>query len=279
MTSPPLPPHDEDDDQDLRALYRSLPRTEPSAQLDAAVKQAAARAAAADRKVQQSRRHWHPGWGVAATVVLAVGLFFLTDLHSPDVALVSKAPPIDASLTSPPDTVREAPTHAPVPSVAPAPRQREYAAVTNDSVHDTGAGSRSGSASGIATASDNRSSASGSSSATSKQRSAPIAEKPAAAAESSEAQRERAPANALAPMPPQHAEPASEASPPPSADQSIASATRPSSAADASAKRITDIRALLQQGQREKALQALRDLQRDEPDLPLPDDLQQLLPK
>lgn len=238
MTSHPLPPHD-DDDQDLRALYRSLPRAEPSAQLDAAVKQAATRAAAADRKVQQPRRRWHPGWAVAATVVLATGLFFLTDLHRPDVALVSEAPPVDASLTPPPDTVHDAPTHTPAPPLAPAPRKHEYA---------------------------------------------PAAKKPAPApaAESAMVHREQAPAStfapARAPMPHQIAEPTTEASSAPSADQSIAAAT-PSSATDKSTKRIADIRALLQQGQREKALQALRDLQRDEPDLTLPDDLRQLLPK
>lgn len=219
MTSHSLPPHDEDDDQDLRALYRSLPRTEPSAKLDAAVRQAAARAAAADRKVLQPRRRWHPGWGVAATVVLVTGLFFLTDPNHPDMARLSEVPPVDSQLAVPPQTVqRTAPASVPQASSRP----RESAALTNQIERRTPASPEA---------------------ATPKQRSAPTAVAPA---------------------------------PAPSADQSAAAEI--AAAPDDAAPRIAHIRALLQQGEREKALQALQDLQRDMPDVTLPADLQRLLP-
>lgn len=65
--------------------------------------------------------------------------------------------------------------------------------------------------------------------------------------------------------------------PAPSADQSAAAEV--TVAPDDTAPRIAHIRALLQQGEREKALQALQDLQRDMPDVTLPADLQRLLPK
>lgn len=220
MTSHPLPPHDEDDDQDLRALYRSLPSTEPSEKLDAAVRQVAARAAAADRNVQQPRRRWHPGWGVAATVVLVTGLFFLTDLNHPDRARLSEVPPVDNQLVTPPKTMqRSAPASA---SQAPS-RSHESAAFTNQIDRRTPANPET---------------------ATLKQRSAPMAVAPA---------------------------------PAPSADQSAA--TEAAAVPDDAAPRIAHIRTLLQQSEREKALQALRDLQRDMPDVTLPADLQQLLPK
>lgn len=221
MTSHPLPPHNEDDDQDLRALYRSLPRTEPSEKLDAAVRQVAARADAADRNVQRPRRRWHPGWGVAATVVLATGLFFLTDLNRPDMAHLSEAPPpVDNRLAAPPETMQPA-APAPVPQ-APA-HPRDSAAFTNQLERQAPTSSEA---------------------AAPKQKSAPMAAAPA---------------------------------PAPSADQSAAAEIAPvQNDADT---RIAHIRALLQRGQREKALQALQDLQRDIPDVTLPADLQRLLPK
>ena len=218
MTSHHLPPHDEDDDQDLRALYRKLPRTEPSARLDAAVKQVAARAAEADRKVQQPRRRWHPGWGVAATVVLVTGLFLLTELNHPEVAQLADAPPIDAHLTAPPETTQPG---AAAKTEAPATMSERSRA------------------------------------ATMRPKSAPAP----------------APAPAFSARP-EPAMPSAESS----ADQALATVTR-SDAPTETAARIAHIRDLLRQGQREKALQALRDLQRDEPDLMLPADLEQLLPK
>jgi len=123
MTAHPRPPHDEDDDLDLRALYRTLPRAEPGPALDASVRDAAARAAAADRRVQRERRLWHPGWGVAASIVLTACLFLLTDFGDQDVAGLADAPPVDAELARPPQAMspRAAP---PVRPEAPAALRR-----------------------------------------------------------------------------------------------------------------------------------------------------------
>uniref|UniRef100_UPI00333FBF9F hypothetical protein n=1 Tax=Castellaniella defragrans TaxID=75697 RepID=UPI00333FBF9F len=102
MTAHSRPPLDEDDDQDLRALYRTLPRAEPSPTLDAAVRAAAARAAAADHRAQTRRRLRHPGWGVAASIVLTAGLVLLVEFQRPDHTIVNDAPPVDIEPASPP---------------------------------------------------------------------------------------------------------------------------------------------------------------------------------
>ncbi|MBV7486774.1 hypothetical protein [Bordetella sp. BOR01] len=146
MTAHPRPPHDEDDDLDLRALYRTLPRTEPSPSLDAAVHEAAARAVAADRRVQRQRRLWHPGWGVAASIVLTACLFLLTDFQDPDMAGLADAPPVDAELASPPQAMPppaaaperpEAPAalrrYSPAPAATPAPARQARPAAPAES--------------------------------------------------------------------------------------------------------------------------------------------------
>ena len=123
MTAHPRPPHDEDDDLDLRALYRTLPRAEPGPALDAAVHDAAARALAADRRVQRQRRLWHPGWGVAASILLTACLFLLTDFQDPDMAGLADAPPVDAELARPPQAMPP-PAAAPARPEAPAALRR-----------------------------------------------------------------------------------------------------------------------------------------------------------
>ena len=165
MTAHPRPPHDEDDDLDLRALYRTLPRTEPDPGLDAAVHEAAARAVAADRRVQRQRRLWHPGWGVAASIVLTACLFLVTDFQDPDMANLPDAPAVDAELASPPRAMPppaaaparpEAPAalrrYAPETAPAPVPQAQPGAAaetppapalrLQQDSVQPDGAGGR-----------------------------------------------------------------------------------------------------------------------------------------
>lgn len=127
MTAHHRPPHDEQDDLDLRALYRTLPSAEPGPELDAAVRATAARAAAADRRVQRQRRLWHPGWGVAASIVLASSLFLLTDFQDPEVAGLADAPPVDRELASPPRTLERPaapPAAAPTRPEAPAALRR-----------------------------------------------------------------------------------------------------------------------------------------------------------
>lgn len=127
MTAHHRPPHDEQDDLDLRALYRTLPSTEPGPELDAAVRATAARAATADRRVQRQRRLWHPGWGVAASIVLASSLFLLSDFQDPEVAGLADAPPVDRELASPPRTLERPaapPAAAPVRPEASAALRR-----------------------------------------------------------------------------------------------------------------------------------------------------------
>lgn len=77
--NPHLPP--DDDDRDLRALYRELPRHEPDIMLDASIREQAQRAAEAARRARRPRATWHPAWAVAACVVAVSALFVFTDLE------------------------------------------------------------------------------------------------------------------------------------------------------------------------------------------------------
>lgn len=63
------PPFDEDDERDLRALYRRHgPATSP--ELDAAV-----------RRSWHPGHSWHPAWGAAACAAMVFGLFAWTDMR------------------------------------------------------------------------------------------------------------------------------------------------------------------------------------------------------
>lgn len=63
------PPFDEDDERDLRALYRK-PGPGTSPELDAAV-----------RRIWHPGHSWHPGWGAAACAAMVLGLFAWTDMR------------------------------------------------------------------------------------------------------------------------------------------------------------------------------------------------------
>lgn len=63
------PPFDEDDERDLRALYRK-PRPGSSPELDAAV-----------RRTWHPGHSWHPGWAAAACAAMVMGLFAWTDMR------------------------------------------------------------------------------------------------------------------------------------------------------------------------------------------------------
>lgn len=103
--------HDHDNDalpgdDELKALYRSLPRKEPSPELDRAIKRAAADA------VRSKPRHSVPRWPVAvasaAMVVVAAGLGWRL-MQQP-----SNVPQIQTTNSAPAETT-------PVPAAAPTP--------------------------------------------------------------------------------------------------------------------------------------------------------------
>ncbi|WP_141243362.1 hypothetical protein [Bordetella genomosp. 1] len=141
--SPHMSPDDDTEDRDLRGLYRHLPAVEPSSQLDAAIRGRAASAAASDRRARRPHGTWHPGWGVAASVVAVCALLFLTDYsnldnpptldsESDETAAVDEEAPqpdFDPRLAAPPPlgTYPAAPAPALPPSLAavpaPAPAQ------------------------------------------------------------------------------------------------------------------------------------------------------------
>lgn len=110
------PPFDEDDELDLRALYRK-PRAGGSPELDAAV-----------RRAWHPGRSWHPGWAAAACAALVAGLFAWTDMRenaemadmTPQLA-VSHEPAINIERGPAP---RSEVAEAPAPQPASAPVQR-----------------------------------------------------------------------------------------------------------------------------------------------------------
>jgi hypothetical protein len=110
------PPFDEDDELDLRALYRK-PRAGGSPELDAAV-----------RRAWHPGRSWHPGWAAAACAALVAGLFAWTDMRenaemadmTPQLA-VSHEPAINIERGPAP---RPEVAEAPAPQPASAPVQR-----------------------------------------------------------------------------------------------------------------------------------------------------------
>lgn len=77
------PPFDEDDERDLRALYRK-PRPGSSPELDAAV-----------RRAWHPGHSWHPGWAAAACAAMVAGLFAWTDMRE-----MNDAPDLNTSLVA-----------------------------------------------------------------------------------------------------------------------------------------------------------------------------------
>lgn len=117
--NPHLPP--DDDDRDLRALYRELPRHEPDIMLDASIREQAQRAAEADRRARRPRATWHPAWAVAACVVAVSALFVFTDLEQyalqPAAEVELQAEQEAAQATR--DAMPEPPAPALPPALAP----------------------------------------------------------------------------------------------------------------------------------------------------------------
>ncbi|WP_263911012.1 hypothetical protein [Achromobacter sp. 79A6] len=111
------PPFDEDDDLDLRALYRK-PRAGGSPELEAAV-----------RRTWHPGRSWHPGWAAASCLAIVAGVFAWTDMReSAEMADMNAqlAVPHEvgtaAERAPAPRPMMAADTPAPQP--APAPAQR-----------------------------------------------------------------------------------------------------------------------------------------------------------
>ncbi|AMD46363.1 hypothetical protein [Bordetella holmesii] len=91
-----MSPDDDAEDLDLRAHYRSPPPLSPQF-------------AAAGAAVRRPHGTWHPGWGIAGSVVVVFGLLVFTDysnldnsatMDEEDVVAQSEAP--DDSLSQPP---------------------------------------------------------------------------------------------------------------------------------------------------------------------------------
>jgi len=123
------PPFDEDDERDLRALYRK-PGPGANPELDAAV-----------RRRWHPGHSWHPAWGAAACAVMVAGLFAWTDMreaadepesqmqlvavHETETAQGDTAPPPSAANDAPP--LRRVIALQPEPVAASAPAQAQPA--------------------------------------------------------------------------------------------------------------------------------------------------------
>jgi len=271
----PLPSEDE-----LKALYRSLPRRGPTPALDAAVRHAAADA------VRPSRQRRMPRWPVAAAsaavLVLAAGLSW--------------------RLYEQPSSVPQIPTHEAVTARAPAPA----ASIAAPATHPANAA-----------ASDQVSKpAAATQEAPQRPARAQLAAKARAAAPPQAAPEMVPPALAPTPMTLQGAEPMPAPPAPPAAPAPVVAASAPAldttaepraayssnarvsmqamsaapmravpatdptapNATDTPAQELEKIRQLFAQQRRDEALKRLTAFQQTHPDLTLPDDLRAQLP-
>lgn len=103
------PPFDEDDELDLRAVYRK-PRTGGSPELDAAV-----------RRTWHPGHSWHPGWAAAACAALVAGLFAWTNMRE-NAEMADITPQLTVSQEAPVIHIERGPAPRPAPTEAPAPR-------------------------------------------------------------------------------------------------------------------------------------------------------------
>ena len=124
------PDHDDlPGDDELKALYRSLPRKEPSPALDAAIKRTAADAVRAQR--QRKIMRWPVAVASCAVIVVAAGLGWrmmqqpssVPQIPSSGAVVMSRAPSNEpaAPASAPSTVVADSPVAAPV-TAAPAAR-------------------------------------------------------------------------------------------------------------------------------------------------------------
>ena len=114
------PPFDEDDERDLRALYRK-PGPGANPELDAAV-----------RRRWHPGRSWHPGWGAAACAVMVAGLFAWTDMREaiddtePQMQLVAVQAPTRQRKRPPRRRPRRPAMRHPCAASSPCSRNRRF---------------------------------------------------------------------------------------------------------------------------------------------------------
>ncbi|WP_343738956.1 hypothetical protein [Achromobacter sp.] len=106
------PPFDEDDERDLRALYRK-PGPGANPELDAAV-----------RRRWHPGHSWHPGWGAAACAVMVAGLFAWTDMRE---AIEDTEPQMQLVAVQESDAAQAAPSASAAPASDPSPLRRVVA--------------------------------------------------------------------------------------------------------------------------------------------------------
>lgn len=106
------PPFDEDDDRELRALYRK-PGPGANPELDAAV-----------RRRWHPGHSWHPGWGAAACAMMVAGLFAWTDMRE---AIEDAEPPMQLVAVQAKEAAQETPSAPATPSGDAPPLRRVVA--------------------------------------------------------------------------------------------------------------------------------------------------------
>ncbi|WP_313700433.1 hypothetical protein [Achromobacter sp.] len=106
------PPFDEDDERDLRALYRK-PGPGANPELDAAV-----------RRRWHPGHSWHPGWGAAACALMVAGLFAWTDMRE---AIEDTEPQVQLVAVQESETAQDASSASATPANDPSPLRRVVA--------------------------------------------------------------------------------------------------------------------------------------------------------
>ena len=103
-------------DDELRALYRGLPREEPPPAIDAAV------LAAGRRSVAKRPDDWKVPLSLAAVLVLSVAVTLRVNDEQPEIRAIQPPPPVVAQVPQAPAVKPEPRADVPVESPAPQPK-------------------------------------------------------------------------------------------------------------------------------------------------------------